>query len=334
MGGLGRAAAITVLTLLSGTVVAAPWPACNATGLTPAVALHQPTPPYPESARQAGAEGFVEVAFTVLRDGRVGWVTVERAEPSGFFEAATLDGVRDWRFQPAGREGEAVECRIRTRIRYTLTDSVAARPRGAAPAGDQPAPVYPEQSRIEGLEGYVEVEFEVGRDGRVQNAEVTIAMPRGEFEQAALAAVRAWRFPRGAGSDQAMTRRFDFSLPESYPHDPAPTLLAAAPLPAAACASGEPGRVRLEVEVDAEGRVTAARVLDAAPVGLYDATALAVARNSRMAPAYRLGTAIAARGLLTLRFTPDDAHCGGDSGDPRSPSRGAPAPRVSAVGRH
>lgn len=310
----------------------AAWPACNAPGLSPPAVVERPTPPYPESARQAGAEGFVDVAFTVLRDGRVGWTRILQAQPVGFFEPATLDGVRDWAFSPATRGGEPVECRMQTRVRYALADTVAARPSGSAPMGDQPAPAYPEKARIEGLEGYVEVEFRVGADGRVTTAQVTTALPRGDFEQAALAAVRRWRLPPGTGGDKPVTRRFDFSLPDSYPHEPRPTLLAAAPLPAAACAPRTPGRVRLEVSVDPDGRITASRILGSEPAGLYDVTALAVARNSRMEPAYQGGVPIAATGLLTLRFEPDETRCGsGDPSDPRAPARGQPAPRVGAL---
>jgi TonB family protein len=311
---------------------ATPWPACNTAGLSPPAAIARPTPPYPESARQAGAEGFVDVAFTILRDGRVGWIRILKAQPQGFFEPATLDGIRDWRFEPARREGQPVECRIQTRVRYTLADTVAARRSGSAAVGDQPAPVYPDQARIEGLEGYVEVEFEVGADGRVTDARVTLAMPRGPFEQAALDAIRRWRLPPGTAGGPPATRRFDFSLPDAYPHEPRPTLLAAAPLPPAACAQRTPGRVMLEVEVDAEGRITASKILDSRPAGLYEATALAIARNSRLEPAYRGGVPIPATALLTLRFEPDEARCGsGDPGDPRAPARSRATPRVGAL---
>lgn len=328
---------VAVLALLTGHAVpatAAPWLQCNAPGVDPPAAIERVAPPYPESARLAGAEGFVEVAFTVLRDGRVGWVRILRAEPSGFFEAAALDGVRDWRFAPARSIGEPVECRIQTRVRFTLTDTVAARPRGQAAAGGQPAPVYPEKSRIEGLEGYVEVRFTVGGDGSVTDAEVTLAMPRGEFEEAALAAVRPWRFPPGADRSRTETRRFEFSLPDSYPRAPASTLLAAAPLPAEACTRGIAGRVKLEVDTDADGRITDARILEADPARLFDATALAIARNSRMAPAWRGGVPIAATALLTLEFSPDDAHCpeGGLSA-PQGPARQPAAQRVSGPPR-
>jgi TonB family protein len=315
---------------------AASWPACNSPDLFPPIGHSQDPPAYPESARQAGAEGFVDVSFVILRDGRVGWTRLQRAEPSGFFEAAALDAVRDWRYRPALAGGVPTECAIRTRLRFTLSDAVAARLRGvmgaAEPAG-QPAPLYPDQARIDGLEGYAEVTFDVAPDGRVIRAEALTAMPRGEFEQAALAAVRKWRLQPEQGELRTLSRRFDFSLPDSYPHDPASTLLAAAPLPAEACEQGLSGQVKLEVTTDADGRITAARILEARPAGLFDETALAVARNSRMAPAYRGGVPIASTALLTLRFTPDEAHCGagyGEGGVPL-PTRSAPAPRVSAV---
>lgn len=318
--------------LLPAPVQAASWLPCNAPGIDPPEALERAAPPYPESARLAGAEGFVDVAFTVLRDGRVGWVRILRAEPSGFFEAAALGGVRDWRFEPAVRDGQPVECRIQTRVRFTLTDSVAARPRGTAAAGEQPAPVYPEAVRNEGLEGYVDVSFEVGRDGRVGKAEVTLAMPRGDFEAAALTAVRAWRFGPDPQGPRTETRRFEFALPDSYPRAPAVTLLAAAPLAVEACTRRIAGRVRLEVDTDADGRITAARILEAVPAELFDATALAIARNSRLAPAWRGGVPIAATALLTLEFNPDEAHCPeGSTGTPQAPAPRPATPRVSSL---
>jgi len=330
------AGTLAVLALALGGALPAgaePWPSCNAPGLAPPGALQRPAPEYPESARLAGAEGYVDVAFTVLRDGHVGWIRIRKAQPSGFFEPAALDALRAWRFRPALQDGEPVECRVQTRLRFTLTEGVPARSAGSARGSDQPPPVYPEQARIEGLEGYVEVEFEAGPDGRVAWAEVTLAMPRGDFERAALAAVRSWRLPPSTAGEGRSVRRFDFTLPDLYPHDPLPTLLAAVSYPEQACRDGLRGRVRLEVEVAADGRIVAARVLDAEPAGLYDATALAVARSSRIPPAWRGGVPIAATALLTLRFEPDAAHCGGKApAEPQAPARRAPAPRVSRLG--
>jgi len=309
------------------------WVPCNAAGMFPAVAIEQTPPAFPESARLAGAEGSVEVAFTVLRDGRVGWARIVHAEPSGFFEAAALSGIRQWRFEPARRDGEPIECRVQTRLRFTLADTITARIASVSPVGgDQPAPVFPEASRIAGIEGYVEVEFTVDAGGRIVEAGVNMAMPRGEFETAALAAVRQWRLPAASVERRSFTRRFEFTLPGQAARAPGPALLAAASLPLEACTRRIAGRVRLQVTTDTEGRITGARILDASPAKLFDATALAIARNSRMAPAHRNGDPIAATALLTLRFDPDTAHCPGDRPDRDGGGpRREPAPRVSAV---
>jgi protein TonB len=307
------------------------WTSCLDPAVSPPTPLERGAPPYPESARLANAEGSVEVAFTVLRSGEVGWVRIVKAEPSGFFEDAALEGIRGWRFTPAVRDGAPIECRLRTRVRFTLAD-VATVTADSAAADGLRSPSYPASAREARLEGYVELTLEVAPDGRVTRADVTAAMPRGEFERAALAAVKSWRLPPAA-QPRELRRRFDFSLPDSPARPPAASLLAAAPLPATACEEGRSGWVRLEVDVDAEGRIFGARVLAAEPAGLFDATALAIARRSRIAPAWRDGQPVAATGLLTLGFRPDSSSCPDKDSSvrPSSPRRSS-APRVSGSG--
>lgn len=306
------------------------WTSCLDPALEPPTPLEREAPGYPESARLANAEGSVEVAFTVLATGGVGWIRIVKAEPSGFFEQATLEGVRGWRFTPATRDGAAVECRVKTRLKFTLAD-VATVQAGSPPADGLAAPAYPPAARAARLEGHVEVRATVAPDGRVTRAEVTAAMPRGDFERAALAAVKAWRLPPAEGPRE-LRRRFDFSLPDSPPRPPAATLIAAAALPAAACQDGVTGWVRLEVDADPEGRILAARVLAAQPAGLFDSTALSIARRSRVAPAWRDGHPVAATGLLTLNFDPDTGSCpDAGSSEGRSAPRRSTAPRVSQV---
>lgn len=58
----------------------------------------------------------------------------------------------------------------------------------------QPAPAYPSGASLRRIEGEVVVEFDIGVDGRVEDARVISAKPEGWFEAAALAAVRQWRF--------------------------------------------------------------------------------------------------------------------------------------------
>jgi TonB family protein len=180
------------------------------------------------------------------------------------------------------------------------------------------------------IEGYAEVESLLGDDGWPQDARVVTAMPRGEFEPAALAAVREWRGPPSRDAARRETRRFDFRLPDSLLGEVPAMLLASAPFPMAACVGRTTGRVVLEVETLASGQVREARILEASPPGLFDATALAIARGSRLTPAYRDAQPIAATALLTLHFDPDRATCP-DSLRPdrdQSPVR-RPPPRVT-----
>ena len=54
--------------------------------------------------------------------------------------------------------------------------------------------VYPEAARASGVEGRVVVRYDVTADGNVVNAVVEASEPPGVFDEAALAAVRSWRF--------------------------------------------------------------------------------------------------------------------------------------------
>lgn len=55
-------------------------------------------------------------------------------------------------------------------------------------------PAYPAAAQAAGIEGQVTVSYDVTPAGRVANAVVVAADPSGVFEEAALAAVRSWRF--------------------------------------------------------------------------------------------------------------------------------------------
>jgi protein TonB len=55
-------------------------------------------PRYPSSAAENGAEGFVEVSFTVTALGLVENAIVTSAEPPGVFERAALSAISRWRY--------------------------------------------------------------------------------------------------------------------------------------------------------------------------------------------------------------------------------------------
>ena len=76
-------------------------------------------PSYPESARKRGIEGWVELAFTVMPNGTVDDVQVRTSSPADVFDDAASRAIRQWRFEPILRNGEAVSQRAVVRLRFT-----------------------------------------------------------------------------------------------------------------------------------------------------------------------------------------------------------------------
>jgi len=68
-------------------------------------------------------------------------------------------------------------------------------------------PNYPPRARMRKIEGHVQVEFVVDSDGIVRDAEVTASTPQGVFDDAALRAVRHWKFKPGVKDGQAVPVR-------------------------------------------------------------------------------------------------------------------------------
>lgn len=73
------------------------------------------------------------------------------------------------------------------------------------------APDYPRAARLAGIEGWINLRYRIGADGRVHDAEVLDAEPQGVFEAAARSALRGWRFPPAAAGESRV-QRFDFTL--------------------------------------------------------------------------------------------------------------------------
>ncbi|MEP6483926.1 MAG: energy transducer TonB [Rudaea sp.] len=94
----------------------------------------------------------------------------------------------------------------------------------AAPSGETHAaelvravqPDYPPEAYRSRAQGWVEVEFTVGADGAVSNAQVVNAEPSRVFNTAALNAVKRWTFKpkldNGKAVDERMRRRIEFKL--------------------------------------------------------------------------------------------------------------------------
>jgi TonB family protein len=81
---------------------------------------HYIAPRFPDTARQRGIEGWVDLQFVVGTDGSVSDATIVGAQPAGVFEPAALEAVRQWRYQPPVRGGQNVSQRVRVRVRFKV----------------------------------------------------------------------------------------------------------------------------------------------------------------------------------------------------------------------
>ena len=68
-------------------------------------------------------------------------------------------------------------------------------------------PQYPASARDRGLEGWVDLQFMVMTDGSLADVAIVGAQPVGVFEQAALEAVRRWRYQPVVQGGALITQR-------------------------------------------------------------------------------------------------------------------------------
>jgi protein TonB len=79
-------------------------------------------PTYPPSARRQGIEGTVRVRVLVGPDGKVIQALVVKTSGDDALDAAALEAVVDWRFEPAQLDGEPVRSWASVPIAFKLID--------------------------------------------------------------------------------------------------------------------------------------------------------------------------------------------------------------------
>jgi protein TonB len=77
--------------------------------------------PYPASARKQGVEGYVVLSLLISAAGEIEKVQVLESNPAGLFEDAAVQGVQNWRFDPAQYQGRNVRVWAKQRIRFDLS---------------------------------------------------------------------------------------------------------------------------------------------------------------------------------------------------------------------
>jgi TonB family protein len=108
--------------------------------VSPPVVVESVEAIYPPGALASGVGARVELIVTVLVDGTVG--DVEVAGTAGdAFDSAAVDAIRQWRFEPASRSGEAIDSRIRVPFVFSLPAAAVVPPTASAQVEvDGPSP--------------------------------------------------------------------------------------------------------------------------------------------------------------------------------------------------
>ena len=84
--------------------------------------LNNPRPAYPLLAIRQGAQGQVLLLVEVLTDGRAGRIELEKVSGHAMLDAAAINAVRAWRFNPARKDGLLTTQTVRIPIHFNLKE--------------------------------------------------------------------------------------------------------------------------------------------------------------------------------------------------------------------
>jgi bla regulator protein blaR1 len=174
---------------------------------TPPQVIEAVAPEYPIEAKEKNIEGKVLLKFIIGKDGSVLEPQVVSTELPGPFDKAALEAVAKYRFKPATKNGEEVNCFVRLPITFLSNpnDKTFINPEGEPVYRldeiDTPPqvietfpPQYPIEAKEKKLEPKLFLSIIVGKDGIAHIPQVDSAKPIDVFFQAALDAVAKYKF--------------------------------------------------------------------------------------------------------------------------------------------
>jgi TonB family protein len=151
-------------------------------------------PQYPPEAQAAGIRGIVILELVVDPQGKVESVNVIRSVP-GLDEAA-VEAARQWEYEITKVGGKPVSVRLTVPITFAMRLPEVTRQEGIPELRQGAVPAFPEGER-----GAAEVAAEMTIDGDGMVTEIRMVQGEAPWTDAALRALRTWRF--SAPSDGA-----------------------------------------------------------------------------------------------------------------------------------
>jgi protein TonB len=75
---------------------------------------------YPPRARAKGIQGYVVFSLLIGITGEIEQMQIVESYPEGVFDEAAIQGMNQWKFEPAMYQGQAVRAWAKQRIRFDL----------------------------------------------------------------------------------------------------------------------------------------------------------------------------------------------------------------------
>jgi len=75
---------------------------------------------YPSQARKKGITGYVILNLLIDQTGAVKTIRLLESSPAGVFDQAAIDGVKNWKFEPAVYQGQKVQVWAQQKVRFDL----------------------------------------------------------------------------------------------------------------------------------------------------------------------------------------------------------------------
>jgi TonB family protein len=174
--------------------------------IRPPKLIKKVNPVYPEKAKQAKVEGNVILGTRTDAQGRVSRVMVYRSI-TPLLDAAAIDAVKQWVYEPLMIEGEPVEAVFTTSVHFKLKPEqteTAEVVGGVLKLGDSDErpkiekkvdPIYPEEAKKGLVQGVVVLEVITDEEGNVEKVAI-LKSESSLLNQAAIDAVKQWKYQR------------------------------------------------------------------------------------------------------------------------------------------
>jgi TonB family protein len=289
------------------------------------LAVHPARYPEGDDKEDGNKQLNVRVRATINEQGKVTEVGALSADRPDCIPPA-LAAVRLWQFAPARKQGQAIAASLDFNVIMVKSSGVREGQKIEAPRPlNRTTPAYPMALRRAGYPGEVEVGFFISVEGRVVEPAVLFSS-HPSFEDAALEALRSWRFKpaqvEGRAVVAAVRQTFQFSMedgtgaagstvtpPKNWPADlpadyrfesPPRLLRLEAPVyPCEDLQAGHEGKVIVVFVVDRSGHTTQVAALPGGTASpAMAAAAVAAVECYTFQPAARQGAAC----LALLRF--------------------------------